>query len=105
MWTYRKSISGISRVNSVKGSGVLLRWMNGNLRLCIVRIVVKRMKLNKDDIIAILLIPAIAVFLIGFYMFIGIFWIGSFIIGGLLFLYEKLRDIDFGFDYDIRSKK
>ena len=79
--------------------------MNGNLSLCIVRIVVKRMKLSKDDIIAILLIPAIAVFLIGFYMFIGIFWIGSFLFGGLMFLYEKLRGIDFGFDYDIRSKK
>lgn len=63
------------------------------------------MRIDKDDIIAILLIPAIAVFLIGFYMFIGIFWIGSFLIGGLMFLYEKLRGMDFGFDRDYGMKR
>ena len=58
------------------------------------------MKVDKVDILYILLIPAILVFLIGFYLFIGVFVVSMFLIGGLITLYEFFAKIDFGFDKD-----
>ncbi len=92
-------------MNSVKGSGVLLRWMNGNLRLCIVRIVVKRMKLSKDDIIYICWLPLIVSAMLIGAILMWTAWALYFLFGGLVWLWGHIREIDFGFDYDIRSKK
>ncbi len=63
------------------------------------------MKVDKIDILYILLIPAILVFLIGFYLFIGVFVVSMFLIGGLITLYEFFEKIDFGFDKDYGMRK
>tara|TARA_B110000858_G_C17790477_1_gene469637 strand:+ start:760 stop:942 length:183 start_codon:yes stop_codon:yes gene_type:complete len=58
------------------------------------------MRVDRFDIIYILMIPVIALFLIGFYLFIGIMT-GLVLIGGaLVVLYEFLCEIDYGFDRD-----
>jgi hypothetical protein len=58
------------------------------------------MRVDKEDIFAILLIPVIGVLLIGFYLLIGLFILGSLIVGGLIALYKWFEKIDFGFDRD-----
>ena len=85
--------------------GLLLPWMNGNLSLCIVRIVGRRMKLDRIDIIYILMIPVIALFLIGFYLFLGFVTLLVLAYGFLVLIYEFLVEIDYGFDRDEGSNR
>jgi hypothetical protein len=58
------------------------------------------MKVDKFDIIYILLIPVIAVFLIAFYLFLGFVTGLVLLYGGLVLIYEWYEKIDFGFDRD-----
>jgi len=58
------------------------------------------MKIDKLDILYILMIPVIALFLIGFYLFLGIMTGLVLLYGGLVLLYEWYAKIDFGFDKD-----
>jgi hypothetical protein len=58
------------------------------------------MKIDKVDILYILMIPVIALFLIGFYLFLGIMTGLVLLYGGLVLLYEWYSKIDFGFDKD-----
>ena len=58
------------------------------------------MKIDKFDIIYILMIPIIALFLIGFYLFLGIITGLVLLYGGLVLVYEFFAKIDFGFDKD-----
>lgn len=58
------------------------------------------MKIDKLDILYILMIPVIALFLIGFYLFLGIMTGLVLLYGGLVLLYEWYANIDFGFDKD-----
>ena len=58
------------------------------------------MKIDKFDIIYILMIPMIALFLIGFYLFLGIMTGLVLLYGGLVLIYEWYAKIDFGFDKD-----
>ena len=58
------------------------------------------MKIDKFDIIYILMIPVIALFLIGFYLFLGIITGLVLLYGGLVLVYEFFAKIDFGFDKD-----
>ena len=58
------------------------------------------MKIDKVDILDILMIPVIALFLIGFYLFLGIMTGLVLLYGGLVLLYEWYAKIDFGFDKD-----
>jgi len=58
------------------------------------------MKIDKFDIIYILMIPMIALFLIGFYLFLGIITGLVLLYGGLVLVYEFFAKIDFGFDKD-----
>ena len=58
------------------------------------------MKIDKFDIIYILMIPVIALFLIGFYLFLGIISGLVLLYGGLVLVYEFFAKIDFGFDKD-----
>jgi len=46
------------------------------------------------------MIPVIALFLIGFYLFLGIMTGLVLLYGGLVLLYEWYAKIDFGFDKD-----
>tara|TARA_R110002074_G_scaffold9541_4_gene37565 strand:- start:553 stop:747 length:195 start_codon:yes stop_codon:yes gene_type:complete len=63
------------------------------------------MQVDKEDLLYILMIPVIALFLIGFYLFIGIMT-GLVLIGGALaVLYEFLVEIDYGFDRDEGSNR
>ena len=61
-------------------------------------------KLDKSDIIAILLIPVLGLFLIGFYLFLGIVFLGILSLIGIQMLWEFLREIDYGFDRDFGIK-
>ncbi len=58
------------------------------------------MKIDKVDILHILMIPVIALFLIGFYLFLGIITGLVLLYGGLVLVYEFFGKIDFGFDKD-----
>ena len=58
------------------------------------------MKVDKFDIIYILLIPVIAVFLIAFYLFLGFVTGLVLLYSGLVLIYEWYEKIDFGFDRD-----
>ena len=58
------------------------------------------MKIDKFDIIYILMIPMIALFLIVFYLFLGIITGLVLLYGGLVLVYEFFAKIDFGFDKD-----
>ena len=58
------------------------------------------MKIDKFDIIYILMIPMIVLFLIGFYLFLGIITGLVLLYGGLVLVYEFFAKIDFGFDKD-----
>jgi len=58
------------------------------------------MKVDKFDIIYILLIPVIALFLIAFYLFLGFVTGLVLLYGGLVLIYEWYEKIDFGFDRD-----
>jgi len=57
-------------------------------------------RLDRHDIISILMIPVFGMFLIGFYLFIGIIFLGVLTLTGLQMLWEFLEEIDFGFDRD-----
>tara|TARA_Y100000389_G_scaffold196198_1_gene228742 strand:- start:629 stop:910 length:282 start_codon:yes stop_codon:yes gene_type:complete len=92
-------------VSIARAFGLLLPWMNGNLSLCIVRIVGRRMKLDRIDIIYILMIPVIAMFLIGFYLFLGFVTLLVLAYGFLVLIYEFLAEIDYGFDRDEGSNR
>jgi hypothetical protein len=92
-------------VNTVWGFGALLRWMSGSLSLCIVLIVGRRMRVDKEDILYLCMIPLIVMFLLGFYLFIGFVIIGVLGITGCILLWENIKVIDFGFNFTIRSKK
>jgi len=60
------------------------------------------MKIDRFDILYILLIPFIGLFLVGFYLFLGVMTVLVMSYGALVILYEK---IDFGFDRDYVRKK
>lgn len=51
------------------------------------------------------MIPVIALFLIGFYLFLGIITGLVLLYTGLVFVYEFLAKIDFGFDKDYGMRK
>ena len=85
--------------------GVLLRWMNGPLRNCFALIVGRRMKVSKEDIKYLCVLPFILIAMIIGAILMWTAWALFFMYGGLIWLYEYIRQIDFGFDYDIRSKK
>jgi|CoawatStandDraft_6_1074263.scaffolds.fasta_scaffold40799_3 hypothetical protein len=64
------------------------------------------MRVDKEDILYICMIPLIAMFLLGFYLFIGFVIIGVLGITGCTLVWEKIKVIDFRFTgYNIRSKK
>lgn len=63
------------------------------------------MKIDKFDILYILMIPVIALFLVGFYLFLGIITGLVLLYTGLVFVYEFLAKIDFGFDKDYGMRK
>ena len=93
-------------MNTVWDSGVLLRWMNGNLRLCIVLIVGRRMKVSKEDIKYLCVLPFILIAMIIGAILMWTAWALFFMYGGLIWLYEYIQEIDFRFGgYNIRSKK
>ncbi len=62
-------------------------------------------RLDKFDIIAILMIPILVLFLIGFYLFLGIVFLGILSLIGIQMLWEFLKEIDYGFDRDFSIKK
>ena len=63
------------------------------------------MKVDKTDIMYILMIPVIALFLIGFYLFLGIMIVLVMFCGGIVLLYDLIRDLDLGFDRDYGMRK
>lgn len=58
------------------------------------------MKIDKEDILYVLLIPFIGLFLVGFYLFLGVMIVLVASYTGIVLLYDKIRDLDFGFDKD-----
>ena len=93
-------------MNTVWASGLLLRWMNGNLRLCTVLIVVSRMKVTREDIKYLCVLPFILVAMLIGFVLMWSFWGVFFLYGGVIWLYEYIQHIDFRFNgYNIRSKK
>ncbi len=79
--------------------------MSGSLSLCIVLIVGRRMRVDKEDILYLCMIPLIVMFLLGFYLFIGFVSIGVLGITGCILIWENIRGIDVGFNFTLRSKK
>ena len=63
------------------------------------------MKVDKTDIMYILMIPVIALFLVGFYLFLGIMIVLVMFCGGIVLLYDLIRDLDLGFDKDYGMRK
>lgn len=63
------------------------------------------MKIDRFDILYILLIPFIGLFLVGFYLFLGVMTVLVMSYGALVMSYEFVRRIDFGFDRDYVRKK
>jgi len=63
------------------------------------------MKIDKLDILYILMIPMIALFLIAFYLFLGFVTLLIIAYGVLVLIYEFLVEIDYGFDRDKGSNK
>ena len=63
------------------------------------------MKVVKTDIMYILMIPVIALFLVGFYLFLGIMIVLVMFCGGIVLLYDLIRDLDLGFDKDYGMRK
>jgi hypothetical protein len=63
------------------------------------------MRIDKFDILYILMIPMIALFLIGFYLFLGFVTILVLAYGVLVLIYEFLVEIDYGFDRDEGSNR
>ena len=63
------------------------------------------MRIDKFDILYILMIPMIALFLIVFYMFLGFVTLLVFSYGVLVLIYEFLVEIDYGFDRDEGSNR
>ena len=63
------------------------------------------MKISKEDILYVLLIPFIGLFLVGFYLFLGVMTVLVMSYGALVMSYEFVRRIDFGFDRDYVRKK
>jgi len=63
------------------------------------------MQVDKEDLLYILMIPVIALFLIGFYLFIGIMTGLVLAYGVLVLIYEFLVEIDYGFDRDEGSNR
>ncbi len=61
--------------------------------------------LDKSDVIAILMIPILGLCLIGFYLFLGIVFLGILSLIGIQMLWEFLKEIDYGFDRDFSIKK
>jgi len=53
------------------------------------------MKIDKTDIMYILMIPVMALFLAGFYLFLGIMIVLVMFCGGIVLLYDLIRTIDF----------
>jgi hypothetical protein len=62
-------------------------------------------KLDKSDIIAILMLPLLGLVLIGFYLFLAIAYLGVLSFIGIQMLWEFLKEIDYGFDRDFSIKK
>ena len=62
-------------------------------------------RLDRYDIIAILMIPILGMCLIGFYLFLGIMFLCVLTLTGIQMLWEFLREIDYGFDRDFGIKK
>jgi len=63
------------------------------------------MKIDRFDILYILLIPFIGLFLVLFYLFLGIMTVLVMSYGALAWSYEFIRRTDFGFDRDYVRKK
>lgn len=63
------------------------------------------MRIDKFDVLYILMIPMIALFLIVFYMFLGFVTLLVFSYGVLVLIYEFLAEIDYGFDRDEGSNR
>ena len=63
------------------------------------------MRIDKFDILYILMIPMIALFLIGFYLFLGFVTILVLAYGVLVLIYELLVEVDYGFDRDEGSNR
>ena len=63
------------------------------------------MRIDKFDILYILMIPMIALFLIVFYMFLGFVTLLVFSYGVIVLIYEFLVEIDYGFDRDEGSNR
>jgi|TARA_B100000809_G_C14838515_1_gene423769 hypothetical protein len=62
-------------------------------------------KLDKSDIITILMLPLLGLVLIGFYLFLAIAYLGVLSFIGIQMLWEFLKEIDYGFDRDFSIKK
>jgi len=63
------------------------------------------MRIDKFDILYILMIPMIALFLIAFYLFIGFIALLVFAYALLVLIYEFIVEIDYGFDRDEGSNR
>ena len=63
------------------------------------------MRIDKFDVLYILMIPMIALFLIVFYMFLGFVTLLVFSYGVIVLIYEFLAEIDYGFDRDEGSNR
>ena len=62
-------------------------------------------RLDKSDIITILMLPLLGLVLIGFYLFLAIAYLGVLSFIGIQMLWLVLKDIDYGFDRDLVSKR
>ena len=63
------------------------------------------MRIDKFDVLYILMIPMIALFLIAFYLFIGFIALLVFAYALLVLIYEFVVEIDYGFDRDEGSNR
>jgi hypothetical protein len=65
-----------------------------------------RMSLMRDSTIAVILLPFLLIALAGFYILIGFFVLLTAVYGGLVVVYEWVRELDWGFSgVNVKRKK
>ena len=75
--------------------------MTSFIKWCIIRVLIQSnhlVQLMRDSTIAIILLPFLLIALAGFYILIGFFVLLTAVYGGLVFTYEWLRELDWGFN-------
>lgn len=59
----------------------------------------------RESIVAIIFLPVMLMFLVGFYILIGIGWALILVVGMIKGTIDFLRTIDYGMSYEIKTKR